>query len=381
VNSGGAFTGVQICEDTVNSYLTDAITDRITLPTSTLINNAAQSRKAVCGWFSVTGIQNPPKSIYGEGNATQSLRFILGWGNNLVFEVDSADFTLQIFGDVPLEINRPYHLAVVFEGNGFSNEFRAYLDGVKQLSAEPTARQPNVATLAARSVGEFGGPAGTVAVGGTAVVLLSPINGQYAQWAMFDGASAVLTDTQIRQELFEKGAMPTTTITNQAGLDALADTVRGDTPLSILVNVTGSIALTADNVTFNPLCSIHVQYNGTGTLTWTNINGANASIGSTTSTGSIAFVNPATLTINGVINGAEVRIYDDETTPGDNNFDTELDGIESNVGTSFTFSHDGSVNTIIIQMMASGYEEVLESFQLSSVNQTLTLFPKVETND
>jgi len=296
-NSGGVFTGVKICEDTTNSYLTDGVDDRIVLPSITTINNSAQSRKAVCGWFSATGIQNPPKNIYGEGDATQSFRFILGWGNNLVFEVDSASFTLQVFGDTPLEVDRPYHLCMVFEGSGYGNEIRAYLDGVEQLNAEPTNRQPASATLTARSAGEFGDPAGIVAVGGTEVILLAPINGQYAQWAMFDGTNAVLTDTEIREELFEKGATPTVTITNQAGLDALADTVRANSPLCILVNVAGSISLSADNVTFDPSASIHVQYNGTGTLTWTNSNGANASIGSTTSSGTIVFTEDVTVSV------------------------------------------------------------------------------------
>jgi hypothetical protein len=377
--SGGNFSGPAICEDVTNSYRTTGINNRIVLPDDALINSSNVANKAVCGWFSTTGIQNPPKNIYGEGNATQSFRFVLGWGNNLVFEVDSASFTLQIFGDTPLEINRPYHLTLVFEGNGSGNILRAYLDGVLQTNAEPTSRQPNTATLAARSGGEFGDPAGTVAVGGTAVILLAPIDGQYNEWAMFEGTNAILTGTEIREELFEKGALPDNTITNQAGLDALATTVRPNAPLCIRVSAAGSIALSANNVTFDPLASCHVQYTGTGTLNWTNTNGSNASIGSTPGGGTINFINPATFTIAGLIAGSEVRIYDDETEDG-TNMNTELDGIESLIGTSFGYSHSGVTNDIVIQVIASGYVEISRRFTVTNANQNLTLFPTIDIN-
>lgn len=291
-NSGGSFTGVPLCEGVTNSYLTDGISDRISLPSVATINNAAQDRKAVSGWFSATAIQNPPKSIYGEGDGNQSFRIILGWGNNLVFEVDSSSFTLQIFGDVVLDPNRAYHLCAVFEGNGFSNEFRGYLDGVKQLDAAPPDRQPDAATLALRSVGEIGDPSGTVAVGGVVVTLLAPINGQYNEWNMFDGADAVLTDIEAR-ELFEKGALPNATVTTsvesvmQVAYDLLP-TSQGNNPLCVRIEAASGISITSDKV-FNPLASIHIQYMGTDTLTVINVSGGNAAIGSTPNGGTIIF--------------------------------------------------------------------------------------------
>lgn len=382
------YTSSGICEDATNCAETNAISDRISIPTTTDINNSAQSRKTVGGWFVATGIQNPPKNVYGEGDATQAFRFILGWGNNIMFEVHDPSFTLQIFGDVALEVNRPYHFLMAFEGNGYSNEFKAYLDGVEQLNAEPTDRQPDAATLTARGVAEFGDPAGTVGVGGTAVVLIAPINGKWNHWATWDGANALLTDTEIREELFEKGALPDVTISTgtesamQTALDVYADTVRSNAPLCIRIESVsggGDFDLSADNITFSPLASIHIQYTGTDTLTFTNTNGADTSIGSTPNGGSITFINPATLTINGLINGSEVRIYDDETDNG-GDMDTELDGIETLSGTSFAFDHSGATNTVVIQMMATGYEEISQRFELDATDQSLTLFPKPETN-
>lgn len=376
-NVGLVLTDAGICVDATNCITSNGTSDRATLPTVTDINGTV-TRKIMAGWFLTTAINTPPKRIYGEGNNSTCFQIVMAYGNNMMLEcVEPTNFVLQVYG-IPAVPNRAYHLCGVFEGSGFGNEVKFYIDGVEQLLATPTNRQPNSTDLNSRGVGQFADPSGTVGVGGDVVILNAPLNGKYNQWASWSGVS--LTTTQIRETLFEKGAIPETTITNQAGLDSLASTVRGDSPLAILVNVSGSISLTADNVTFNPLCSIHVQYNGTGVLTWINTNGSDASIGSTTSTGSIVFENPATLTINGILNGAEVRIYDDEIADN-GSMDTELDGIESNSGTSFVFNHSGVSNTVIIQMMADGYVEVIKSVVLSPNNQTVTLFPVVETND
>lgn len=377
--SGATLVGAAVCEDVTNALLTDATAERVSFPSVTTINNAAHTRKAVGGWFSATAIQNPPKFIYYEGDDSLGVKIVLGWGNNLMFEIDNAGTDVfQIFGDTVLEAGREYHLFIAFEGNGFGNTFRAYLDGVDQVQANPSDRQPDFASLTARGVANFGDPSGATAVGGSTIALLSPINGNWNEWAHWTNKT-LPTPTEIREELFEKGALPDVTITNQAGLDALADTVRPNAPLCIRVTGSGTIDLTADNVTFDPLASIHVQYTGTGTVNWTNTNGSNASIGSTTLGGTLNFINPATLTIEGLINGAEVRIYDDEI-PSDNFFNTELDGIESLSGTSFTYDHNGTTNDILIQMIADGYEEVLISHTLSASDQLLTVVPVVEEN-
>lgn len=297
-STGVIFTDSAIAEDASNCMTTNGTTDRVTLPTTTDINNAAQGRKAISGWFETTAIQTPPNRIYGEGDNVTSFAFVMAMGNNVMAEVDSASFTLQVFAERVLKPNRVYHLCAIFEGNGFSNEFRFYLDGVKQTSAEPADRQPDAATLDARGVGEFGDPAGTVGVGGGTVTLVAPVNGRYQHWASFDGASAELTDIEVREELFEKGALTDATISAgtesamQTALDALADTARPDAPLCIRVEAVtgdGDLTLIADNITFDALASIHVQYMGTGTLTWVNTNGSDASIGSTPGSGNVVF--------------------------------------------------------------------------------------------
>lgn len=303
------YTSAAICLDATNCLETNAVTDRVSLATTTTINNSAQARKAVCGWFMPTAIQNPPKNIYGEGDATQAFRFILGWGNYLMFEVDDPSFTLQVFGDTQLAVDRAYHLSMIFEGSGYGNEVRAYLDGVEQLNAEPTNRQPGATTLTARTVGEFGDPAGTVAVGGTAVLLIAPINGKWNHWAAWgDEADAVLTETEIRETLFERGAKADVTISAgtesamQTALDVYADTVRGDAALCIEIEAVsggGDFSLNLDNITFNELASCHIRYNGTAdTLTLINTNGADCSITSAPFGGAVELKTEVSLTFN-----------------------------------------------------------------------------------
>jgi len=302
------YTSSAICLDATNCAETNAVTDRVSLPTTSTINNSAQARKAVCGWFMPTAIQNPPKNLYGEGTATQAFRFILGWGNYVVFETDNTSVINQIFGDVPLAVDRPYHLCMIYENSTYGNELRAYLDGVEQLNAEPTNRQPGASTLPARSVGEFGDPAGTVAVGGTAVILIAPINGKWNQWAAWgDEADAVLTESEVRETLFERGAIADVTISSdtegamQTALDVYADTVRGDSPCCIEVEAVsggGDFELSLDNITFNALASIHIRYNGTAdTLTLINTNGADCSIISAPFGGDVELKTEVTITI------------------------------------------------------------------------------------
>ncbi len=378
--TGLLYTGPALCEDAANSMEVSADNDSAQANSSTNINGQTNSF-LWAGWFMSNIYQLPPVRIVGDGQFSegQQLQIAMGYGNNIVYEFWDTQDNLQIAGDTPIVPNRPYHLAI---GVTSSNELVGYLDGVKQTD---TADAQASGSLASRTRGiRWGGVQKSnhdsnnpsFAIGSNKLLLVSCKNGYYNHWATWNND---LTDTQIREELFEKGALPDVTITNQAGLDALADTVRPNEPLCIRVNVAGSISLTADNVTFDPLASIHVQYTGTGTLTWTNTNGSNASIGSTTSTGSIVFENPATLTIEGLINGCEVRIYDDEI-PGGGFHDTELAGTETLSGTTYDYQHNGSTNDIIVQMIADGYEEIKREFTLGSIDQTLTLFPKVENN-
>lgn len=368
-NTGGVTTGSAICLDVSNSYVTNGTSDRGTIPTTGTID-AASGSFAFCYWIRLTKAQLPFCRSFGLGNNTQSRSVVIGAGNAVIWEADNGTFEAQRYSDRNLQANRNYHITWIWDSNGL----RAFLDGVEQTNGNDFSQSS--VTLNAATPIEIGDPAGSVSLGGFTIVLVAPVNQQMNELHFFDPSG--VTDQEIFDELFAKGAIAEYTVTNQTQLDAIANTICGDYPVSIRVDVSGSISLDADNITFNDLASCHVHYTGTGTLTWTNSNGSTASIGSAPD-GSIVFNNPATLTIEGLINGCEIRIYDDETL-GDGSHNTELDGTETLSGTTFNFSHSGATNDIVIQMIAAGYVEIKQNFTLGSSDQTLTLFPQVETN-
>lgn len=367
--SGGVFTGTPICEDAINSYVTTALTDKITLPTITTINNSAQTRKIVAGWFMSTALQAPPTRIYGEGTDITAFQFNMAMGNNIAFEViEPTNFTLQMFGPVMLP-NRAYHLCGVFEGNGFANKATFYVDGKEMTNVEPLGSQPNTANLDIRAVGEFGDASGTTGIGGGEVLFQAGRNSQYNQWAMWDSVS--LTATQIKEELFEKGALPdliissSTEINMQSQIDLIQDTVRVDAPLCIRVEdcTEGDFTLASNNITYNPLSSIHVQYTGNDTLTWENISGSNASLISTPVVGgSVTIVNEFDITLTNLKTATEVRIFRSSDK-------VELAGDESI--TSGTFVTTIFEETVDITIVSLDYQ--IQRFTNQVINSNLSI--------
>ena len=300
------YTSNAIAEDATNCATTNASGDRISIPTTTDINNSAQTRKIVGGWFMATSIQTPPRRIYGEGDQSTAFQFICAYGNSSMFEViEPTNFAVQIYGIV-LQPNRIYHLLGIFSGNAYDNKIYFYIDGIAMTSSNPSNPAPGTTDLDSRGVAEFGDPAGTAGVAGSTITLTANIDGKYNHWATWDGANAELTSSEIREELFEKGVLPTITIGSgsqsvmQTSLNTYSDTIRADAPLCIRINTVtgdGDFTLSADNITFNKLASIHIQYMGTGTLIWRNTNGSDASIISTPNGGSIIITTVKSITI------------------------------------------------------------------------------------
>lgn len=335
-NTGVSFTTTPLCEDVTHSLLTNVTSDFAGLGLTATPFDAAD-RKVVCGWFRTSQIQAPPKNIYREGtNGSTQFNLVMWAGNNLMLDVVNNNTVIQAFSDDILEPNRDYHIFARIEGTAFGNKVELYVDGIKQSTTEPANGQLGSATLPARSSSLIGTTTNTE-VGSEPVLLNACVNGFYNMWAFFFGSDAQLTDTEIRETLVEKGAIPSTTITSnssllmQVQLDGLANTTLGNNSLDIRVESEsggGDLILTADNIQVNPKSSINLQYTGTGTLTWINTNGSNISTTSTPNGGTINVVNPATLTLSPLIPNTEVRVYQAGTS-------NELAGIE-NSGTSYT---------------------------------------------
>jgi hypothetical protein len=332
-NTGVIFTDGNIALDSTNCMTTNGLTDRVTLATTTNINNSAQQRKAVCGWYETTGFQAPPSIIYGEGDNVTNFQIVFGFGNNVMFEVtEPTNFPsgLQVYGPA-LVPNRVYHLCAIFLGNTQGNEVKFFVDGVEQSLADPTDRQPDTADLNSRGIATFGDPSGTVGIGGAIVLQQAARDGRYQHWATWgDEADADLTDTEVRETLFERGALAENTISSgtesamQTSLDALT-VAQGNAACNVEIEAVtggGDFTLTSD-LTFDPLSSLHFRYNGTAdTLTLVNVSGGDASIVSAPFGGTIVLANRQTLTVTvldnntgSAISGA--RVYIEADTGGD----------------------------------------------------------------
>lgn len=371
-NSGLATNGPALCEDTTNSVYCNGTNDNASGNTG---SQSVTNNLMYVGWFMLSDFQRPPIRIVGDGNATLCFQIAAGFGNSLQFDAVRTGENVAVVGNQILVPNRPYCLAIEITS---SNQLIGYVDGIVQTITEDDQLAGNLGSRTGnfRLGGSTGG--GAFRIGeSTGFVVVSGVNAYYNHWAVYEGG--LPSAAQVRTEHFEKGALADVTVTNQTELDALANTLRPNVPCCIRVTGNGTIDLSANNITFDPLASIHVQYTGTGTLNWTNTNGSNASIGAATGGGTINFINPATLTINNLVSGGELRIYDDET-PGDGQYNTELDGVESVTGTSYNFAHSGATNDIVIQHLDPSIEEIKENFTLSSQDQTLNLVQIPETN-
>jgi hypothetical protein len=144
-------------------------------------------------------------------------------------------------------------------------------------------------------------------------------------------------------------------VTTQADLDKLANITfdNCDTPTAcIRVTVAGNISLTADDIVFNANCaSFHVEYTGTGTLTWTNSGTSNASTEQST-TGTVTFVNPGTgINFTGLVDGSQVVVCTTGTQ-------TELYRDASVTGNASDWDTTGDQGTVDYTIMLAGQKPI-----------------------
>jgi hypothetical protein len=369
VNTGTLFSTSPITRDGTHALQTNGRDDLITVAPTTDTGTAGLDRYAFQGFFMVDEIQGPPCMIYKQGGNTSGFTIFLWGGNNIMLQVKDtgANDNVQIFSNIALTTDRVYHLFVRYSGSGFSDEIEFRIDGIKQ-TASRNGVTPGTTSMTAHTgnhvIGENGSAGTEVNVGDETVIVKAPINGFWSEWWTWFGADAEsLSDDEISDDLFGAGALPGVTISSdteanmQIALDAISSTERPDEPLCILIEAVtgdGDISLNADDITFNDRSSIHVRYEGTGTLTWTNENGSNAE----RSSGNVTILNPSQLTLTNLDNPTEVRVYNAGTQ-------TEVAGQEDVV--SGSFSATVSVSSVDIRILSLSKEILkLSSIDMSS---------------
>jgi hypothetical protein len=340
------WTSDAIAQDATYCMKVNATDDTLALDSSSAINN--KDRFFVAGWVQTSAIQQPPTRFYGDGGGNNSVEFHLGFGNILMYEIYSNNgngFVCQIYSDVILEPSRNYHIALQYENSSNGNFFKAWLDGVPQLDANNTT--PDGEFSSNRDPGIFGTGANS-AIGGTLIKVVTPVNAKYNHWGFWADANAsAITTSVVRETLFEKGVLPDITVSSQTDLDNLANSARPNAACCIAISEASAgagLTLEADNVTFDPLASIHIQWLGTGTLIWTNTNGSNASIISTPNGGSVDLRNERTVTFNNLQPNTEIRIFETGTI-------NEIAGVEDvNTGSWSAKIFDGNYDIRIMSV-------------------------------
>lgn len=389
-------SGTLLCKGDSHSLLLNSTIDWISPANQTDMNTSSIPRRYIGGWFQVNNVSQTLSVIWEEGAQVNNIAFLNGFGNNAMFQIANAsDDYIQLYLDKPLTPNRTYHILLEFNASGFKGGVCSlFLDGVKQSKTngnpwETTQLDSHSGSISwGHATGEslkVGDDRGTDA---TTIEFTSPVSCNYSHWHSWSNVTFADDQVSIRQTLFEKGARSEIYITTdteanmQTALDVYASTLFTDASCAIDVGecIDGSFTLDLNSITFEDRVSIQIRYLGSSTLTL--VKKGTTELDETKLAkpygGAFLIENPATLTIEGVIDTAEVRVYDDNL--GTNNYGTELTGTESNSGTSFSYSHNGSVNSIIIQMMIDGYEETIVPATLGSADQTLTLSPKVDLN-
>lgn len=381
VNTSIDFPTTPVCQGVSASARTNATGDNISVADANDINLVALSQFYIGGWIQLSGKQGPPTCIWKTGGLTANRGIFTGVNNNnLVFQHSEGTgaTVVQNYSDIALANIRNYYVGMRFD-NGICD---AFIDGVKQSISDPSDSDTGNTTFPIHNSIDWGNIDSTVNLGGSTILIKALVNCLYNEWSTFSGAD-IPTDLEIRQDLFEEKAIATNIITSgteasmQLQMDAYASTVGLNKECDFEIQAVtgdGNITVTLDNRTFSSLCSLHIRYLGTGTLTVINTNGSNCSITS----GNVVIENPSILTINDLVDGCEVRLYDDNV--GGNNLGTELAGIESNIGTTFTYKHAGITNNIAIQVIATGYNEILLKRTLVAANQNIAVSLIIDNN-
>jgi len=347
------FINDPLCENVVQTVQFTGINSKREAADNTEMNLGVHTARTMWGWIKVSDIQEQLSLIYKEGGTINNIMFARGYGNKIMAQLaDTGDDNVQAYSDRSIIPERAYLIAFRYDYSDTTPAFEFWIDGI--LQSRSTGNPLTASSLDSHS-GDilWNDSDSSLEVGGTDVTFRGNNDIKYNVW----GSTTVkLTDEQMRFELFEYGALPDFSITSdtpanmQAQLDSIANTHRADSPLAIRVEKpvgTTDMTLIANNITFDPHCSIDVQWAGTGTLSWINLNGSNTEKTSEKFGGNMIIVNPATLTLTGLQNPTEVRIYDTGTT-------TEVAGQED--VTSGTFSTDILVEAVDVVIHSLGFQ-------------------------
>ena len=341
--TGTTYAATQICQFLTSSGLTNARSDHWDAPTGVSTIGNQQTIHCVAGWFQVSSIQGPPCIIFSEFDTDEQFQILLGYGNTLQFECSNDTTQLQLYSDVVIDANRPYHAMMKFDvGTG---KFEAFLDGLPVTTSLNALDFSDISSLGLRPEVTFGTDGSGTAVGSDVLTLVAATDMNFCSWAMWSG-NYLPNESETRIDMFGRGTLGNATITNQTGLNALNNSTVGSAntiPAGIIITGNGTIDLTATNIIFDDKLSVDIVYTGTGTVNFTNNGTSNAVTFISTSGGTVNIINNFNVTFTGAENNTEIRIFSAGTI-------TELDGIENTSGDFVASIPNGLVDVRIVSI-------------------------------
>ena len=282
----------------------DSITDSRRIADVNDMNLSALTARSFGCWVSFGDIQKAVSTFYNEGGSVNNLCFSVGVGNKILAQLaDTGDDNVHVYGDQPVNTDRPYFIVMAFDYGG-DDEFKFWIDNVKQgqSNGNPLTSSGNHFDSHSGDV-VFGKPETSLEVFGTDITYDGNGDMHSSHWFSF---TRELTQTEI-DEVFEKGAPPKHAIASgtesamQTSVDALADTEVADYPIGIqfAASTDGDFEIEFDNITFDPRCTIEVSYLGTSTLTIVKTNGTEIDTDkiSTPYSGTVTIVEAVPVTI------------------------------------------------------------------------------------
>jgi len=150
------------------------------------------------------------------------------------------------------------------------------------------------------------------------------------------------------------------------------------------INITGNLNINTglnSALAFNNVIVSGLVYND-DTIHTLTINNTGTSLSTAGDPGTaVGLTNISTVfafTITGLIAGSIVTVFDNEILDVGNN--NTILGTTLNSGTTYTYLHNAVTNTVRVQVIKIGYEEIIQTFVLTNTNQSLPITQKLNTN-
>ncbi|MGD1852744.1 MAG: hypothetical protein ACFB2W_00695 [Leptolyngbyaceae cyanobacterium] len=361
------FGGPPCCRDVSASFRPLSGNSRLELEDSNEINTSPQAQRVIGGWIRTPADYNARiiAGIYKEGSGgTYFAISIFPTGSVVLLVGENNTFEIQARPGIFLEEDRSYHFLMLFDGDGGSNRFNAYVDGVPAPRYSPANPQPNITQHSSHG-GDivFGDPDTNIQYGGEPINLDGPTGISFNAWFF---RRNLLTDAQIREFVFERQALPDTvivadTVTSmQSSLDMLSNTTRRNAALSIEIQQAtnaSDFTLNVASILFDENCSIEIQFSGSAnTLTLTQSGATNLDLTKASAPfgGSITIQPPPVTTIisgvptasneNGIAPAPAIGLYNG----ADDSFIAALDTADAE------YNNDGSWTVPLTNYLASG---------------------------